>query len=227
MAVTASGLIVQSVLDLNSRTQDVIVQETAGIVSSQRPVSGATVTILAPDGQLFTADEVKDSTVVQTESYEPKVTTIYRISLDKYNAQLIPGGTYRLTVLADGMTVTGSTILPGGAPPQSQSASPPDTLHLAWRSVPYTTAYEISVSANGRYFLQKDTTAALTGDQLYRSDLAAPLSNAVTVAAVDANYYDFYRRSTDSFTGTGVINHLVGGTGVFGAVARVMTVTLK
>ena len=40
---------------------------------------------------------------------------------------------------------------------------------------------------------------------------------AILVAAVDANYFDYYRSRNDPFTGAGIITHLDGGTGVFGA----------
>ena len=39
----------------------------------------------------------------------------------------------------------------------------------------------------------------------------------VQVAAVDTNYFDYYRSENNEFTGIGILNRLRGGTGVFGA----------
>jgi hypothetical protein len=44
---------------------------------------------------------------------------------------------------------------------------------------------------------------------------------ALTVAAMDTNYFDFVRSSTNPLTGQGFINHLNGAIGVFGSVASV------
>jgi hypothetical protein len=45
-----------------------------------------------------------------------------------------------------------------------------------------------------------------------------------TVAAMDTNFYNFFRTANDPFTGAGFINSLTGGLGVFGAVAPVSRV---
>jgi hypothetical protein len=45
----------------------------------------------------------------------------------------------------------------------------------------------------------------------------------VQVLAVDTNYFDYYRSANDPFTGTGIINHLDGGRGVFGSVVAIRT----
>jgi hypothetical protein len=43
----------------------------------------------------------------------------------------------------------------------------------------------------------------------------------VSVAAVDTNYFDYYRTRNDPFTGAGIINRLDGGIGVFGAAVTI------
>jgi hypothetical protein len=48
----------------------------------------------------------------------------------------------------------------------------------------------------------------------------------VTVAAVDSNFFDYYRSRNDPFTGSGIINNLDGGIGLFGAAVNVATRTL-
>ena len=40
------------------------------------------------------------------------------------------------------------------------------------------------------------------------------------MSAVDSNYYDYYSRSADFFTGVGPVNHLSGGVGVFGSIVE-------
>jgi hypothetical protein len=37
------------------------------------------------------------------------------------------------------------------------------------------------------------------------------------VSAVDANYFDYYRSENDAVTGRGLLNHVVGGLGLFGS----------
>ena len=48
----------------------------------------------------------------------------------------------------------------------------------------------------------------------------------VGLAAVDTNYFDFFRTSNDSVTGRGLVEHVSGGSGVFGAYAPLDRTTL-
>jgi hypothetical protein len=43
---------------------------------------------------------------------------------------------------------------------------------------------------------------------------------AVTVSAVDSNFYDWYRSQNDPLTGSGLVNRVRGGLGVFGSLVR-------
>jgi hypothetical protein len=43
----------------------------------------------------------------------------------------------------------------------------------------------------------------------------------VSVAAVDSNFFDYYRTRNDPFTGSGIINNLSGGIGLFGAAVNI------
>jgi hypothetical protein len=45
-------------------------------------------------------------------------------------------------------------------------------------------------------------------------------AQAVTVSAVDSNYYDWYRTHNDEISGEGLINRVTGGLGVFGSLVR-------
>lgn len=221
---TANELLVHGVLDAERSTQDIIVQETNGSIAGQRPVTGAAVTLTAPDGRVATATEVHDSTLVAVRFGQPKVTTLYRLSLAQAGMTLVPGGTYALKVVYQGHTVTGSTIVPALANAPLTLAAHRDTLHVSWNAVSHAYAYEVSVTTptdGSVWTLLGDTLATMPGDIRFPFDLG--VKQSITVTAVDRNYYDYFRRSSDTFTGAGLISHLSGGLGVFGSVARVTT----
>ncbi len=232
MLPTASEFIVHAVLDGNLRDQYVIVQRTNGIISAQAPVTGAQVTITAPDGRELIADEVRDSAAIfAARSYQPRVTTVYRISLDKYGVALVPGGTYRLRVRipADKAEIMGSTVMPAILPAPPNSPVPVvftrsrDTLSLSWKEVAHAQGYVVTFSSPAEtevVFADSSLTLAGTA-RVFRIGM-----NSVVVSAVDVNYYDYFRRSSDVFSGSGLINHLEGGTGVFGSISRLSTMTL-
>jgi hypothetical protein len=46
------------------------------------------------------------------------------------------------------------------------------------------------------------------------------------VAAVDSNFYDYYRTGNDPFTGSGLISRVVGGVGLFGSLVTISTGTI-
>jgi hypothetical protein len=48
----------------------------------------------------------------------------------------------------------------------------------------------------------------------------------IIVAAVDSNFYDYYRTNNDPFTGAGIINRVTGGIGMFGSFALLNSGTL-
>jgi hypothetical protein len=52
------------------------------------------------------------------------------------------------------------------------------------------------------------------------------LTHQLAVIAVDENYFDYYHRTSDFFTGAGLVMHLDGGIGVFGSVVTVATRTI-
>jgi hypothetical protein len=49
----------------------------------------------------------------------------------------------------------------------------------------------------------------------------------VTVSAVDANYYDWFRTHNDRLSGTGLISRIDGGIGVFGSLVRLHILDLS
>lgn len=213
----ASTLVVTSVLNALQDTQVVVVQRTVNGGPSPSPVDSAMVLITGPDGIAMTGVEMKDAAVGSS----------YRVVLSASHEQLVPGGVYRLRVaLKTGEEVTGTTTIPlaqSVAPPASTEsfASTTDTLRLSWPIVKAAAGYEVRVqSSAGVYAVFADTNATLPGTA--RSLDGKPvfvdgLVHAVSVSAVDAAYHNYYRTSSDEFTGAAVQGNLTGAQGVFGS----------
>lgn len=235
----APFLVVHAVLDGSARDQYVIVQHTDGILSHQREVTGALVTITTPDGLVITGAATRDTARFATLGFMPRVGTVYRFAFEDHGAHLVAGGTYHLRVVApgNGGEVTGATTMPGmtdslsAAPQPREFVRARDTLALSWPRGAWAKGYEVSVlsSAGGAYSAFADTAISLPGTLLGVSAggvFVAGLQHQVTVNAVDINYYDYFRRGSNNLTGLGPLNHLTGGVGVFGSVARVQSLLL-
>jgi hypothetical protein len=224
LEVSTSTIVVHAVLNAAQDVQVVAVQRTTGGMPLASPVDSATVTITGPDGVAMTGVEVSDSVLVR----------VYNVSLAAFHEQLVPGGTYHLTVkLKTGEEVTGTTTIPNAQP-----VPPPvttgvfneatDTLRLSWPAVPGATSYEVRVqSAAGVYVMYTDTTAAVLPGTLRALEgkvvFADGLDHQVIVSAVDAAYYAYYRTNSDEFTGATVQGNLAGAEGVFGSLVIVAT----
>lgn len=237
---SANVLVVHAILDRDSREQYVIVQRTMGIVTYQEAVTGAEVTLTTPEGTMLRGEEVRDSMRYLTPGYQPRVHTVYRISLDKYGVTLASGKRYRLRVRAPNSAdeVTGETTIPPSQRlPRDSTAvwdfvRARDTVRLAWPQGLSSQRFEVTVvNGNGRRFSQfADSSLAIPGTSTTNGTtgiFAALGWYEVAVHAIDQNYYDYYRRSSDDLTGNGPIMHLQGGVGLFGAVARVDTRVLN
>jgi hypothetical protein len=147
---------------------------------------------------------------------------------------ILSGGTYRLRIT----TATGDTVRGTALIPQSTSAPPPsgarffnrdrDTLRFFWEPVARSKQYLVRVESPwGPMFLfTEQLEARLPGtlrnvfQENFPSVFLPGFQTQVSVAAVDANYFDYYRTANDPFTGTGLINRLEGGIGVFGGLAE-------
>ena len=225
-------LVVHAVLDPGVLHQIIVVQSTTGDVAAQRQVTGAVVTIATPDGRTLTAVERRDTAAVTGFVPFPRVTTIYDV--DVGGAGLIPGGTYQLRVVApDGRTVTGRTTIPNAAP--STTIAPTltidlvrDTVSLQWPRVAGARGYQVMLrSTEGTYSLFADTSVVLPGTlKGLQFRFKRGLTHQLAVIAVDENYFDYYHRTSDFSTATGLVMHLDGGIGVFGSVVTVATRTI-
>lgn len=169
----ANTLVVHAVLDPAVQHQIIVVQKTTGLVDEQLQVTGAMVTIATPDGRTLTAVERRDTVAVTGFVPFPTVTTIYDI--DAGSTGLIPGGTYRLRVVApDGRTVTGQTTIPTAVSPAAAAPSQTidrarDTVSLQWPRVAGARGYQVFVRANfnplyfSTFSVFADTSVALPG----------------------------------------------------------------
>lgn len=217
------------------------------------PISGARVSVIAPDGAVATAVETQ---VARAGASGPAGTGVYRFlnaaiaagplrpgGLGPSNQiPVVTGARYRLRVeLPDGRLTTGEALVPGtpGAPLGDDFAAltflrDVDTLRLRWPAVAGARAYALRIeSPYGAFFLFTDSTSvSLTGDlrNLFADRLPrvfqAGFQQNVLVAAVDTNYFDYYRSTNNPFSGSGIINRLTGGIGLFGAYVPVLSRTL-
>jgi len=187
--------------------------------------TGAQMTLLWPDGTTSIAKE--DNT---TRS-DGKGQGIYRFAID--GSQLQRNATYRLTVrTTKGEVLTAETSVPGGAPAATASSATMDrsrdTLVLTWPATPGARSYFVRVETplGPRSFFTEGTEVQLPGllRNTERDELPhvffPGFDQAVTVSAVDSNYYDWYRTHNDALSGEGLINRVSGGLGVFGSLVR-------
>ena len=231
----ANTIIVHAVLDPGVQHQLIIVQTTTGAVQAQRELPRAVVTIATPDGRTLTAVERHDTAAVNRVVVFPKVNTIYDVDVGE--AGLIPGGTYQLRVVApDGRTVTGHTTIPNAVPsttiaPTQTIDRDRDTVSLQWSRVAGARGYQVFVSSiAGTYSVFADTSVVLPGTTKVLENgedaFERRLTHQLAVIAVDENYFDYYHRTSDFTTATGLVMHLEGGIGVFGSVVTVATRTI-
>jgi hypothetical protein len=109
-----------------------------------------------------------------------------------------------------------------------------DTLNISWNKAPKARAYAMRVeSPYSPFFLFTDSLhVRLTGDlrNLFAGDLQHVLvpgfHQDLLVAAVDSNFFDYYRTNNDPFTGAGIISRINGGLGLFGSLVTLTNGTL-
>ena len=237
IAVPPSAVVVHGVLDPADTLVDVLVERSlTGAVSIPKarydpldpvnsgggvPARGAQVSITGPDGTL--------SGVELTYPGKPSTYGAGRYVFRRLAVR--PGGRYSLTIrTVDGIVVTGSTLVPSFITPSLGAPLIPfsrdrDTLRLAWAAVPNARTYGLRMeSPFGAFQLFVDSTRVnLPGDlrNIFASELQRVFmpgfQQAYTVYAADTNFFDYYRSRNDPFTGSGLINRLQGGIGLFGS----------
>jgi hypothetical protein len=250
VAVQASQIVVHAVLDPGANFQQVLVERSltgAVTVSDEQrfdpqdpinsgggvPIGDCSVSVTGPDGVLI-GDE--SSAPGKPFTYHTG-RYILHLPRDAVGAPvpLRQGARYVLRVATpDGHVVTGTTVIPVAYPdlagsPVVQFNRDRDSVHFAWNTVAGARSFLLRVeSPFGPFLLFSDSThVTLHGD--LRNYFASSLEHVfipgfrqrVSVAAVDSNYFDYYRTRNDPFTGSGIINRLQGGLGLFGAAVNI------
>jgi hypothetical protein len=187
--------------------------------------SNALVTMTTPSGRMLLAQE---DAVVRSDG---KGRGVYRFALP--GDSLERGGTYTLTVRTSrNEFLSAETSVPAGAavlaPVPATFDRVEDTLVLEWPAAPGARSYLVRIETpfGPRSFFTDSTGVRLTGelrnidvDVLPRVFIPG-FPQAVTVSAVDSNYYDWFRTHSNTISGTGLINRIAGGIGVFGSLVR-------
>jgi hypothetical protein len=245
-------LVVHSVLNPSTSDQQIIVERTLTgrvdifegrefdpldpvVTAGGVPVTGADVRIFGPNGTAARAQEMLGGT-----QQNPHPTGVYIIRNSLSGAldaiRILPGRTYRLEVRdQEGRLVKGTTTIPQPALASVLFTLQPfnrdrDTLHLQWPAAGGAKQYSLRLETPlGPFFIfTPETSFDLAGS--LRNYLSEELGRAfvpgfdqdLIIGAVDANYFDYYRSGNDPFTGSGLITHLEGGLGFFGAYVPIM-----
>ena len=195
------------------------------------PISGARVVVTASTGDSAVA--VEDVTIRS----DGKGGGVYRFrnapkTMDQPDWLLVaPGQTYFLRIeTQEGVVVTGQTTVPNTPPAVFNTSSRPfnrdrDSLFLQWGDVPQAHRYAIRVdSPRGPLVVFVDSLEYLVSGSLRNfftegipATFVPGFRQSITVGAVDLGYYDYFRSQNNPLTGSGLINHLQGGRGVFGS----------
>ncbi len=234
---TVPIIALHGVLSATATTQVVLLERTrSGSVASYDLVDGilgeavaekrAQVELTLPDGRTLQA--VEDDQVTDNRG---RGGGIYRLALP--GDSLERDRPYRLTVhTTSGETLTAETSVPSG--PVAATAQQRvfdrsrDTVIVEWPAAPGARSYYVRIETpfGPRSFFTDSTRVRLTGE-LRNADVDAlprvfipGFSQAVSVSAVDSNFYDWYRTHNERISGTGVISRVQGGIGVFGALVR-------
>ena len=179
--------------------------------------TGATVSLTTPSEETLVAAEDRPG--------------VYRFALP--GTALERHGTYRLSVLTTrGEVLTAETSVPAGDPATAATTRAFDRtgepVAIEWPAAAGARSYFVRIETpfGPRSFFTDSTRVRLSGDLRNIEVMALPrvfipgFPQAVTVSAVDSNYYHWYRTHNDAISGTGLSNHVRGGLGVFGSLVR-------
>jgi len=247
VAKTTPSIVVHAVLNANLATQLILVERTLTgaipvhdttfnpadpIVSDGGiPVTGATVAIVDSAGNVSPA--IEDLTT----STNGQGAGVYRVN---FPGGLRLGTRYQLRITTpQGEQVTAFTRVPfpefasTGALNRTFNRDH-DSIVVEWKRAKAARAYALRVeSPFGPFFLFTDSLRfRMTGDlrNLFAEDLprvfVPGFRQDVLIAAVDSNFFDYYRTNNDPFTGSGIISRLNGALGLFGSMGTLNSGTL-
>jgi hypothetical protein len=188
--------------------------------------------MIAPDGTVYPGTEVVECFQVPPILCRAKGAGIYKFFLR--GNTLVPGGKYTFHAMTtQGEVIEAETVIPLTPLVATTTTSTfnrsTDTLTMAWATSPRAPAYQVRVeSPDGAWSSFTDSTrVALTG-ALRNPDLARlprvflpGFRQLVSVTAIDANMYDYYRTTNNSFVGYGAVSRVKGAFGVFGSAVTV------
>ena len=238
---TQSQLAMHSVLSASAPYQMVVLERTRNgsvgiigppidlpdLVVSDEGIAekNASVRLTTPSGQTIFAIEEH---IIRGDG---KGRGLYRFSIP--GSALERGGVYQLMVTTTGgQVLTAETSVPDGTAAMTAQQRvfdrATDTVMVEWPASPGARSYFVRVETpfGPRSFFTDSTRVRLTGDLRNVDATALPhvfipgFPQAVTVSAVDSNYYDWYRSHNNRLTGTGIVNRVTGGIGVFGSLVR-------
>jgi hypothetical protein len=205
------------------------------------PISGARVVVYGPTDSAVLAERPPRSGSQGTGLYEFVNGTEPAPGDARPTLEVLRGVRYHLRVTTpEGRVVTGTTTVPD-ATPVSALANPEsfnrdvDSVFVFWDAVPLAARYQLRIeSPHGPFALFVDSLEYLVSGSL-RNLFAERLpmvfqpgfTQAFQIGAVDANFYDYFRSFNSPFTGSGIINHLDGGVGLFGSYVLVRYRTLS
>jgi hypothetical protein len=246
---SAPSVVVHAVLNAGAINQVVLLEQTLSGVAEVPdtnfdgadpiasagglPISGATVEIIDSTGRAVRGveDQITSNSI-------QRGTGVYRVPIA--GATLVLGARYQLRIRTpDGKLVTAFTRVPRadvrstGALTRTMNRDH-DGLSAQWTPAVIARTYAVRIETPfGPFFLFTDSTRlALSGDlrNLFADDLQhvfiPGFRQDVLVAAVDSNFYDYYRTNNDPFTGSGIISRIDGGIGLFGAMVTMTSGTI-
>jgi hypothetical protein len=187
--------------------------------------TGALVGLITPAGDTLFA--IEDNLV----RGDGKGQGNYRIYLP--GDSLDRSGAYRLSVRSTrGEELFAETSVPDGiaaiTAAQRVFDRSRDTVVIDWPAAPGARSYLVRIETpfGPRSFFTDSTSVRLTGELRNVDARSLPrvfipgFPQAVTVSAVDSNFYDWYRTHNNRLSGVGLINRVSGGIGVFGSLVR-------
>lgn len=238
---TVSQLATHGVLSATASTQVVLLERTRnGTVQSIAPPFDLEIPLVTDEGIAETGAVVSlttpgGATIFAREDYPARNDGsgrgVYRFALP--GGSLERNGTYRLSILtAKGEVVKGETVVPGGSVATDAEARDFDRAGeaavLEWPAAAGARSYYVRIETpfGPRAFFTDATQVRLPGS-LRNVDLRTlphvfipGFPQAVTVSAVDSNFYDWYRTHNDALSGEGLANRVTGAYGFFGALVR-------
>ncbi len=247
---TEATIVVHAVLNTSATNQVVLLERSLnGAVTIPDTVFDPADPIVSAGGVPITGAniEISDSSGRVSHGIEDRVGTgsasrgtgVYRVPIS--GSTLVSGMRYQLHVFTpEGDEATAFARVPR-ADVRSTGAltrtfnRDHDALNVEWTRATSTRTYAVRVeSPFGPFFLFTDSTRIhLDGDlrNLFAGDLQhvfiPGFRQDVLVAAVDSNFYDYYRTNNDPFTGSGIINRITGGIGLFGAIVPLTSGTIS